>query len=100
MSLPGEIMIQTEIQKNCYWELEEIAEPISSFKGNRFNNWLTNVWRSLVHSLTTQDEPKVWQSRDWLGHSWWNVYLPKTGQTVRLSSQEEVRFWLEGNLRF
>ena len=93
-------MMQTDSQKNIDWELAQIAEPICSFKGNGFKSWLTEIWQSIVQNLTRQDEPKVWQSRDWFGHSWWNVYLPKTGQTVRLSSEEEVRVWLEENLRF
>lgn len=92
--------MQTQAQKNLYRTLEQITEPISDFNSNRFKNWLAQVGNFIVQYLTTRDEPKVWQSKDWFGHSWWNVYLPRTGQMVRLSSEAEVRIWLEENLRF
>lgn len=91
--------MQTDMQRALYWKLEQIAEPISSFRNNGFKSWLTGVWQSIVRYLTTQNEPKIWQSNDWFGHSWWNVYLPETGQTVRLTSEAEVRVWLEENFR-
>ncbi len=92
--------MQTQAQKNLYRTLEQITEPISDFNSNRFKNWLAQIGNFIVQYLTTQDEPKIWQSKDWFGHSWWNVYLPRTGQMVRLSSEAEVRVWLEENLRF
>jgi len=92
--------MQTQAQKNLYRTLEQITEPISDFNSNRFKNWLAQIGNFIVQYLTTQDEPKIWQSKDWFGHSWWNVYLPRTGQMVRLSSEAEVRIWLEENLRF
>jgi hypothetical protein len=92
--------MQTQAQKNLYCTLEQITEPISDFNSNRFKNWLAQIGHFIVKYLTTQDEPKIWQSKDWFGRSWWNVYLPRTGQTVRLTSEAEVRIWLEENLRF
>lgn len=92
--------MQTHAQRDLYYKLEEITEPVSSFNSNRFKSWLAQVGHSIIRYLTTQDEPRIWQSKNWFGHSWWNVYLPKTEQRVRLNSEAEVRIWLEENLRF
>lgn len=91
--------MQTQAQRDFHYKSEQVTEPTSGFNRNRFKSWLAQVGRSVVRYLTTQDELKIWQSRDWFGHTWWNVYLPKTGQTVRLTSEEEVRVWVEENLR-
>lgn len=92
--------MQTNAQKVCCWESEQIVEPISRSKGDGFRKWFAKVWQSVIRYFTTQDEPKIWQSKDWFGHSWWNVYLPKTGQTARFNSEDEIQVWLEENLRF
>jgi hypothetical protein len=92
--------MQPYAQRDFYYKLEQIAEPASRFNSNRFRDWLAQIKRFIIEYLTIQDEPKVWQSKDWFGHSWWNVYLPKTEQRVRLNSEAEVRIWLEENLRF
>lgn len=90
--------MQTEAQRVLYWELEQITEPISSSGNNPSKGWLTDVWQFIARAMTASDESKVWYSTDWLGHIWWNIYFPRTGQTVRLSSEDEVRIWLEENL--
>lgn len=92
--------MQIDTQRALYWKLEQIVEPVTRSRTNEFKNWLIKVGQSIVRFLTTQDELKIWQSKDWFGHSWWNVYIPKTEQRVRLNSEEEVRIWLEENLRF
>lgn len=90
--------MQTEAQKALYWELEQITESVSKPESSSLKNWLTGIWQVVVNIMTTSDEPKVWTSRDWFGHTWWNIYFPRTGQTIRLNSEEEVRIWLEENL--
>lgn len=90
--------MQTKAQKALYLELEQIAEPVSSSKNNPLKSWLTRISYFLSNAMTPSSEPKVWCSKDWFGHTWWNIYLPRTGQTVRLSSEEEVRIWLDEHL--
>ncbi len=86
--------MQTESQK-VLQELEQTTEPAASSKSNPLVNWLINTWHAITCAMTPAYEPKVWQSKDWFGHTWWNVYLPRTGQMARFSSEEEVRIWLE-----
>ena len=90
--------MQTEAQKALYWELELITDPIVNSEKSRLITWLNDLWWALARSLTIAHEPKVWESKDWFGNTVWNVYLPKTGQTVRFSSEAEVRIWLEEHL--
>lgn len=90
--------MQTETQRARYCELELITDTSSKAKNHSLQRWWAGVWYFLINALTTSNEPKVWTSKDWFGHTVWNVYFPKTGQTIRLSSEEEVRIWLEENL--
>ncbi|MBC7972550.1 MAG: hypothetical protein H7Z11_20890 [Verrucomicrobia bacterium] len=46
----------------------------------------------------SQVEPEIRQTLDQTGQTWWNVYDPRTGQTVFLESEAEVRVWLEARL--
>lgn len=58
-------------------------------------SWLKKLWRSLVTALVQRSEMHIWQTADRSGHTWWNVYDPTTGETVRLDSDAEVRAWIE-----
>ncbi|MBD1847284.1 hypothetical protein H6F89_28540 [Cyanobacteria bacterium FACHB-63] len=88
--------MQTEAPKAPSRELEPTST--SSFENNSLKTWLTQFWQRVVRAMSPSDEPKVWHSKNWFGQAGWTVYLPKTGQTVRLSSEAEVRVWLEGHL--
>lgn len=92
--------MQTDTPKASCWELGQIAKPVANLQGHLFHQRLTRFWQAIARNFTIHDEPKVWQSKSWLGHSGWNVYLPKTGEIVRLGSEQEVRIWLEEHLRF
>lgn len=90
--------MQTETQKALYCELELIPYTDSKAKNPSSQDWWAGIWHFLVNALTTSDEPEVWTSTDWYGRTWWNIYLPGTGQTAQFSSSEEARIWLEENL--
>ena len=90
--------MQTKSQRALYYELELIADPSARTENHTSQSGWMVVWRAFVNALMTSSEPKVWSSRDWFGHTWWNIYLPQTGQMARFSSPEEARIWLEQNL--
>ncbi len=90
--------MQTEAQRALYWELEQITESVSQSESDPLKSWLTAIWQAVINVLNSSDEPKVWTSKDWFGQTVWNVYLPQSGQTIRLNSEEEVRVWLEEHL--
>lgn len=90
--------MQTKSQRALYYELELIADLSAKTENQASQSWWSGIWCALANVLITQNEPKVWSSQDWFGHTWWNIYLPQTGQTARFSSPEEARLWLEQNL--
>ena len=90
--------MQTATQKALYCELELIPDNLSKAKNHSPQGWWAGIWSFLVNTLAVSNEPQVWSSTDWFGHTLWNVYFPRTGQTARFSSKEEARIWLENNL--
>lgn len=56
---------------------------------------LQQLWQSLTHALAN-DEPRVWQRMNRQGQiTSWHIYDPRSGYTVQLGSEMEVRLWLE-----
>lgn len=59
---------------------------------------LKQVWQRFMQILAN-DEFQVWHRVDRQGQVIsWHVYDAKTGQTTQLSSEMEVRLWLEQHL--
>jgi hypothetical protein len=50
---------------------------------------------SLVHYLTRPDEIRVWQVNDRHGEAFWKAYDPRSNTTSYLSSEDDLRVWLE-----
>lgn len=90
--------MQTETQRALYCELELISDTVSKTKNPSSQGWWAGIWNFLVNALTASNEPQVWSSTNWFGHTSWNVYFPRTCQIARFSSKEEARIWLENNL--
>ncbi|UBF28172.1 hypothetical protein K9N68_09960 [Kovacikia minuta CCNUW1] len=84
-----------------YEDLELAPETASEPKSNN-SNWKTN-WKTNFHNLlqflgkvlTSGQEPRIWERTDRTGNTRWYVYSPITGYTACLSSEQEVRMWLE-----
>ena len=61
----------------------------------RIRYFLQQVWQHLSHILAN-DEPRVWQRVNRRGEVIsWHIYDPRSGYTVQLGSEMEVRLWLE-----
>ena len=48
----------------------------------------------LINKLQAELEPKIWEKRDRLGNIF-KVYDPASDRFIYLSSENEVRIWLE-----
>jgi hypothetical protein len=57
------------------------------------------LWENFINAMLRDAEPKVWQKRDRKGNLFFQVYDPRTGQVARLSSENEVRAWIEERYR-
>ncbi|WP_250126747.1 hypothetical protein [Chroococcidiopsis sp. CCMEE 29] len=56
-------------------------------------SFLSYAWKTI--STPVSDEPQVRQRCDRSGQIYWQVYDPATNRSARLSSEQEVRQWLE-----
>lgn len=56
---------------------------------------ISKIGQQLFIALTKKPEPKIWQKKDHSGNLYWRVYDPKTDRSAMLSSEAEVRSWLE-----
>lgn len=77
--------------------ISEIADHSSDTKSNssRLMSWLSSVWDTLVQSLTRNHELKVWKKRTSADDIFYCAYDPYTGQTAYLTSDTDLRSWLE-----
>ncbi|GAB4228599.1 MAG: hypothetical protein Kow00121_57560 [Elainellaceae cyanobacterium] len=80
-----------------YKELELISESEPNLCSSRSTKqtWLNGIWQILDLALFRDLEPRMWQSIDQSGQTNWYIYDPKTGHTLHLSSDAQIRLWLE-----
>lgn len=57
--------------------------------------WFGKIWKWLTEFSKPNYEPKIWQTTDNNGATWWNVYDPIAAHTFYMASEEEVLFWLD-----
>ncbi|MGJ3245393.1 MAG: hypothetical protein ACFE0I_04880 [Elainellaceae cyanobacterium] len=66
----------------------------------RFSQLLRTLCRSTVRFLTQGPEIRIWQTKSRNGAIRWHAYDPSTDQRVTLSSEAEIRSWLEQRYRW
>lgn len=66
----------------------------------RFSQLLHSLLRSTVRFLTQGPEIRIWQTKSRNGSIRWHAYDPSTDQRVTLSSEAEIRSWLEQRYRW
>lgn len=49
----------------------------------------------LVAALTHDPDVRIWEATDKSGHTYWRVKDPVSGRSATLSSENEVRAWIE-----
>jgi hypothetical protein len=55
-----------------------------------------NLLGQLINTILNQEnEPKVWQSFDRFGQTWWHVYDPLTERYVCRDSEADILIWLK-----
>lgn len=72
-------------------DLDREAQPQPSER----SSWFSKVWNYLVNWSYQPAEPQISHRRDRAGNVWWYVYNPSTGASTYLSSEDEVRLWLD-----
>lgn len=56
---------------------------------------LSQLWESLINALAGQSEPKIVRKRDRFGNWYFRVYDPVSQQSATLSSERELRAWID-----
>lgn len=56
---------------------------------------LNRICHYLLTVLTLEQEPRVCNSTDHVGQTWWYAYEPITKRCVCRDSEDEIRIWLE-----
>lgn len=64
------------------------------------HGWLQKIKQGFLRvlrliAIQAEPEPKVWEKHDRQGNTFFKVYDPASDRWVYLSSENEVRMWLE-----
>jgi hypothetical protein len=62
------------------------------------SSWLANFkqrWQQVVVFFSDRTNLQVWRSNDRGGNPHWHVYDAQTNHTTNLSSEAEMRIWIE-----
>lgn len=58
-------------------------------------SWFSYGWTYFIHYFTKSREPRVWQERSAAGDIYHCAYDPYSGRSAYLSSDTDLRAWLE-----
>ncbi|MBD2304849.1 hypothetical protein H6G17_04895 [Chroococcidiopsis sp. FACHB-1243] len=53
------------------------------------------IIEKLIQTLTRGHELQVWRKKDRNGNAYWQAFDPKTRKSTSLSSEAEMRIWIE-----
>lgn len=56
---------------------------------------LKKALQLFVQLVSGNHEPRVWTTTDPYGNIYWHAYDPTSEKSIRLSSEDEIRSWLE-----
>lgn len=60
-----------------------------------FRSEVTEIWQAIAAHLAGTSEPRIWQTQAQIGRDEWNAYDPMSHQTLRQTSAQDLRIWLE-----
>lgn len=56
---------------------------------------LQKIFQGVIYALTRGHELQVWRKKDRNGNAYWQAFDPKTRRSTSLSSEAEMRIWIE-----
>ncbi len=88
-----------QAQTSASNKIEQLTEISLNQKLTNLSQALVTTFKdagaSLVHYLTCPNEIRIWQVSDRQGEIYWKAYDPYTNTTNYLSSENDLRVWLE-----
>lgn len=84
-------------KKGTFDCIAEFTAHSSEAKSNSSSlvSWFSNGWAYLTHHFTRGHQPQVWQQRSAAGDIFYRAYDPQTGRSAYLTSDIDLRIWLE-----
>ncbi len=82
-------------QTQSRYSLSNIESISLRSPSSRWAKRWNSAWNFLLNALTSRPEPKIRQECDRFGNQYFTVYDPISNQRQTLSSEQEVRIWLE-----
>lgn len=88
-----------QVQTSASNKIEQLTEISLNQKLTNLSQALVTTFKnagaSVVHQLTRPNEVRVWQVSDRQGEICWKAYDPYSNATSYLSSENDLRVWLE-----
>lgn len=75
--------------------VNELLQRNTVAKSTHRSNAFARILSQVLKKISSFNEPKIYQERDRSGKIFWRVFDPIDGQSAYLSSEGEVRSWLE-----
>lgn len=64
-------------------------------KESRLIGAFRKVQRWWIKELNASRDPKIWQTIDPVGNTWWHAYHPVTGCSATRESETEILEWID-----
>lgn len=82
-------------KKDAFGNLAQGTRGDGRVKPTFFSSVLKMIGQKFLVAIAAEPEPRVWQRTNRKGEVWWQGYDPATGCSVFLTSEAEMRVWLE-----
>jgi hypothetical protein len=64
-------------------------------KASKLRSIFRRIWQWWLMELRTSSDPKIWQTVDPDGNTWWHAYNPATGYVATRESEIEILAWID-----
>ncbi|MCA1993165.1 MAG: hypothetical protein LDL41_14180, partial [Coleofasciculus sp. S288] len=72
------------------------SESLQNWQLNlRLGSVLKKALQRFVEFFSSGHELRIWTTTDHYGNTYWHAYDPVTGKSTHLSSEDEMRVWIE-----
>lgn len=75
--------------------IADINQKNQKHKGSSFFSAVNQVWQFFLSFAEAGNEPKIWQTRDRDGNTWWHGCDRATGRSTCVATEDEMRAWID-----
>lgn len=85
----------SETPKTKLGSIADLNQGTQKHKGRSFLQAMNQVWQFFLSSADGGNEPKIWQTRDCDGNTWWHGCDRATGRSTCVATDDEMRAWID-----